>query len=759
MTQRPDPHDPSPGVSPAPGVSSAAALTTLIVAHGLAASAQSPLPSPATNAWPDAPTPLAEVLVRQREDAGYQPGAVSSPRYTEPLLNVPQTITVIPRAVIDEQGATTLSEVLRNVPGVTLLAGEGGGASNTAGDAFFMRGFDASNSIFVDGVRSQGLITRDVFNLEQVEVFKGPTGADVGRGTGAGYLNLSTKSPQLKPLYGGTLGYGSAEQKRVTVDVNQPMRLGGEGTWGQGTAARLNAMWQDGGVPGRDEVERSSWSIAPAAALGLGTSTRILLSSQHTRQENLPDYGLPGSALTGMVGTNALSAEIDRENFYGSAAFDFEEVSQDTFTARLEHDLSESSTLRNQTHFNQTDRFAVITSPGNVTATNTVARSRQANERINKILSNQTTGTASFETGPLAHSVVGGLEYLREEQDTPTVSGAGTAPAADAFQPNPHDPVTGYAPRRTGAFTEGKTDTFSLFANDTIDVVERWKLSGGLRWDAFTTEYRSVDATGVANAGTPLEASDQLLSAKAGIAFKPRPEGTVYFSYGRTLTPPGTANFNLSTNVNNANHPALEPQTSTNFELGAKWDLLDTRLSLTAALFRTLNENEITTDNTTSPPTYLYDSERRVDGVEFGATGNLTESWQVFANLSYLDATFAESANPTQDGARLQWTPSFSTSLWTTYRFPFRLTIGGGARYVSTVARQTTTTPGAVNPETPDYWVIDAMAQYEVSRHLTLRLNVYNLLDEFYPISLNNNGNRFNPGPPLSAMLTASLKF
>ncbi|MCC6232769.1 MAG: TonB-dependent siderophore receptor [Verrucomicrobiales bacterium] len=753
-----------PSLSPAPpssvGMPAAAALSTLMLARCLttAAAASTEVPA-ATGSGPGASATLPEVVVKERQDPGYQPETVFSPRYTEPLLNVPQTITVIPRAVIDEQGANSLSEVLRNVPGVTLLAGEGGGASNNAGDAFFMRGFEASNSIFVDGVRNQGLITRDVFNLEQVEVFKGPTGTDVGRGTAAGYLNLATKSPLLEALYGGTLGYGSAEQKRVTLDLNQPLRLGGADAWARGTAVRLNALWQEGGIPGRDEVERSSWALAPSVAFGLGTATRAILSTQHTRQENLPDYGLPGAALNGMVGTNALSRSIDRENFYGSAVFDFEDVSQDSVTARLEHDLSESSTLRNQTHFGRTDRFAVITSPGNVTATNTVARSRQANERLNQILSNQTTATASFDTGPLSHAVVGGFEYLREEQFTPTVTGAGTAPAADAFRPNAYDPVTGFAPQRTGAFTEGQTDTFSLFANDTLDFAEKWKLSGGLRWDAFSTEFRSVNTNGVAIAGTPLEVSDQLLSAKAGLAFKPQPNGTVYFSYGRTLTPPGTANFNLSTNLNNANNPIVEPQAASNFELGAKWDLLDSRLSLNAAIFRTINENEITTDNTTTPPTFLFDSERRVDGLEFGVAGRFTEGWQVFANLSYLDATFAESANPTQDGARLQWTPDFSASLWTTYRFPFRLTVGGGARYVSTIQRQTTTTAAAIHPEAPEYWVLDAMAQYEVSRHLTLRLNVYNLLDEFYPLSLNNNGNRFNPGPPLSAMLTASLKF
>ena len=148
---------------------------------------------------------------------------VSSPKYTQPLRDVPQTIEVIPQAVMQAQGVTTLSEALRNVPGITMQAGEGGGASNTSGDMFNMRGFNAANSLFVDGVRDDGLVSRDVFNLEQVEVFLGPTGSDVGRGTAAGYVNMQTKAPHLAPAYSGQIGFGSADQKRITLDIGAPL--------------------------------------------------------------------------------------------------------------------------------------------------------------------------------------------------------------------------------------------------------------------------------------------------------------------------------------------------------------------------------------------------------------------------------------------------------------------------------------------------------------------------------------------------------
>ena len=227
--------------------------------------------------------------------SGREAPTVSSPKYTTPLRDVPQTIALIPRATIEEQGATTLSETLRNVPGITLQAGEGGGASNTAGDMFNMRGFNASNSLFVDGVRDDGLVSRDVFNLEQVEVFMGPTGSDVGRGTAAGYVNMSTKVPHLGSSNSAMLSYGNANRARATVDFNVASSGNSDSWWGK-SALRVNALWQDGGVPGRDEVEQESRAIAPSLAFGLGTSTRLTASAQIMRQENLPDYGIPGAA-------------------------------------------------------------------------------------------------------------------------------------------------------------------------------------------------------------------------------------------------------------------------------------------------------------------------------------------------------------------------------------------------------------------------------------------------------------------------------
>ena len=383
---------------------------------------------------------------------------VSSPKYTAELVDVPQTVVVIPKAVFREQAAITLSDVLRNTPGITLLAGEGGGASNTAGDSFFMRGFDATNSIFIDGVRDQGAYSRDVFNLDQVEVSKGPSGSYTGRGNASGSVNLVTKTPFEEPLRAVGLSYGTNDHVRSTVDINQPLPEDFLG----GSAVRLNAMWQDGGVAGRDEVERDAWGIAPSFALGLGTDTRLAVAAQILRQESTPDYGLPSAALPGLAPTTPPVGHVDQNNFYGIAGVDFDDIDSDSYTARIEHDFAPGVTLRNLTRYSDNHRLAVVTVIQNPAAfdplTGLVTRARQINERINRNFTNQTNLNFEFRTGSLSHSMSTGVEYAKETQINPGRTGAGTAPPADIYQSESARPGHRLRARAHGCVHGGRDD-------------------------------------------------------------------------------------------------------------------------------------------------------------------------------------------------------------------------------------------------------------------------------------------------------------
>lgn len=697
---------------------------------------------------------LPEVVVSAETEKVYKPERLTSPKYNVPLRDVPQTITVIPKEMIQDQGAQSLSDVMRNIPGITMLAGEGGGASSTAGDTFYMRGFDATNSIFVDGVRNNGAISRDVFNLEQVEVFKGPTGSDTGRATASGYVNLGTKVPTLKEGYSASAGIGTGEaepQERFTADANLPIRIGGEDVLG-GSAFRLNGLYQQGGVPGRDFVEREQYAIAPSLAFGLNGPVRFYLYSTHVRQKNTPDYGIPANAL--MEDNVAYDPDISRSNFYGSRR-DIEEVDQDSVTARLEWDINDSFKLRNQTYYSRNERLAIITSPGNSTNGSAVTRSRQINNRINSIFSNQTNLSAEFKTGFLKHALNAGYEFTWEEQEAPTWTGAGTMAAADPYSPDPNDPVSNFNPRRNGNLGSlGETETHALYLFDTISLGDKWQINGGVRWEYYQTDYFSRTATQV----TDLSTTGDLLSWKLGVVYKPIEIGSIYASYGVTKTPPGNANFALNTTTNNASNINADPQESRNIELGTKWDLIKERLAVSAALFRTENTNEITT-NPSDPDDINRNSKRVVDGIELGLSGQVTDKWSVYAGFAYLDAKFEESANPATAGSSLQWTPKYSGSLWTTYKLTDKFTVGANVRYVGDVERQNTNNPSVTSPTNPAYWIFDAMAQYQVTEKFSLRLNLYNLADELYASSLNNNGGRATPGAPFSAMLTATYKF
>lgn len=730
----------------APTRTSVSTLTALIMAQGLAATAHGDTAADLAQAKQDDPARLDQVVVQDTKAP-----VLSSPKFTEPLRDTPQTILVIPPDVYTQQGATTLSDVLRNSPGITFAAGEGGGASSTAGDAFYLRGFDASNNIFVDGVRDVGAYSRDVFNLEQVEVAKGSAGADVGRGASSGYVNLATKVPRRESFLAASLSYGfeedtANERRRASVDINQPV----ERSPVAGTAFRLNAVWQDSGAIGRDAVDNAGWAIAPSLALGLGTPTRALLAYQHGKQDNIPDYGLPGAAFPGNLYSPPPPA-IDRTTFYGFTR-DYDRVTSDAVMARVEHDAGADVRVSNQTRFSAVDRDAVVTTPGTsptsyAPATGRLTRSRQGNKRNTDILSNQTHLVARALTGRIRHDVSAGLELARERAYSPAFTAATLAPILVALPDPQADP--GAWPGRSGATATTEIETAALYAFDTLKLGERWQLTAGIRGERYLLDYISVATTG---APTRLDADGNVLTWKTGLVYKPVPAGTLYAAFGVSEKPPGS-DFTLSSALGNQNNPDTDPQETTNAELGVKWDFFAGRLATTAAVFETENDKTVYTDPVLGP---IPAGRQTVKGFELGASGTLTQNWAVFAGFAYLDSHY-NAGTAAQAGNSLPLVPRLSGNVWTTYRLPFGLTLGGGAQYRGAANRVDT---GTTVPRTmPSFWLWNALIGYEVSPRVSLRFNVSNVFDAEYVQSYNNNGGRFAPGAPRSYLLTTNLRF
>jgi catecholate siderophore receptor len=689
---------------------------------------------------------LPAVQVQESAEGGdYKADKVSSPKFTQPLVDTPQTITVIKKEILQEQGARTLLEALRNTPGITMTLGEGGN-SNTK-DNIFMRGFDSSGSVYIDGVRDLGNFPRDMYNIEQVEIIKGPSGSEFGRGAPSGTINLATKVPRLENFVSGSGSLGTADQKRGTIDVNRIL--------GETSAIRFNAMVQDSGVPGRDYVRNKGVSFAPSLALGLNTPTRTFLSYEHVEQDNRPDGGVTTLGLPNYT-TIAGQARASRENYYGSLS-DFEKVDGDVLTARIEHDLAAGTTLRNTTRVARVRHDLMLFAPGAATAGNpiTVSRSRQTKWQENELFTNQTNLTTTFKTGAYEHTLSTGVELIQERQHNRAYSTVAGIPAANAYSPDPSQLTTAYTTLGfSGVQDRDRVTTLGLYAFDTLKLNDQWLLNGGLRLDKYKVVNKDIAANG---AVTEITDSDSIVSWKLGAVYKPAANGSIYGSFSTSQQPPGGSNFSLNATATNINNPNLDPQKATNLEFGTKWDLLDNRLAVTGAIYRSENKNEIAATGTL-PGEVIQLGKKTVNGIELGLVGEITKAWSVSAGIAKMNTKLAQS-NTAAQGATLQWSPDLSFTSWTTYRLGHGITLGGGARYMSSVARQTTNTPAANMPEMPSYWVFDAMASYEVSKNVSLQLNVYNLADKFYLATINNNGNRYTPGAPRSALVTANFKF
>ena len=663
----------------------------------------------------------------------------SSPKYLEPLRDIPQTITVIPQALIEEQGATTLRDVLRNVTGISIQAGEGGGG--LPGDNLTIRGFAARNDIFVDGVRDFGAYTRDAFNIEQVEVAKGPASLYGGRGSTGGSLNLSSKTPHLAASRFATFGVGNEELSRATLDLNQPI----EGI--DGAAFRANLMWTQGDTPGRDAVGGERWGVAPSVAFGLGTPARVTLSYSHLDQDHVPDYGLPWVPPTNVPLAEHADqpAPVDFDNFSGLTDRDYEKTVTRLATAEVERDLGDSVTLRSLARYGRSERDSIITAPRFASNDSTVLnRQLQSRDLEDTIAILQNDLAATFETGGAGHALVAGVEVARETSENFLRTGP-AAPQADLFNPDPEQPYLGPI-TRTGARTEGTADTGAVYVSDTVKLGERWQLTGGLRWDRFDMAFDSVDAAGVT---TPFERTDEVVSWRAGAVYKPRPEGSLYLGAGTSFNPSAEAATGLSLSASTV---VLEPEESRGYEIGTKWDLLGSRLGLSAAAFRTEKTNARTPGILPGDPPTVLQGEQRVDGVELGVSGALGRRWQAFLGYTWMDSEVLESNNPAEVGQELANTPEHSASLWTTYRLRSDLEVGGGAQYVGERFNNNTGTRVA-----PDYLLFDAMAAYDLNERLTLRLNVSNLTDEQYIDRV--GGGHFIPGAGRSVALTTALKF
>ena len=676
--------------------------------------------------------------VKAEQAPGLKVNQSANSKFVAPLLDTPKSVSVISKQLIEDTQVTTLSDALRTVPGITLGAGEGG---NPNGDRPFIRGYNSESSMYVDGVRNATSQNREMFAVEQVEVTKGSASAMGGAGTTGGSINMISKVAKAGDFLEGSVAGGTDNYQRITLDGNKD--------FGNGIAARVAVMGHHNEKAGqKNGAEYKRAGIAPSIVFGLDTPTRATLSYYYLKSDDTPDSGVPYKYDAAKKATIGKPVDVKQGIYYGLLSRDFQKQENQIGTIKLEHDLTDNLTLSNTAVYSTAKNDYLWTQPddskGNVLNDKVW---RRINSRITdtNIFTDQLALTGKFNTGAFKHSFNIGAEYSDQKSDKGnyltsypgypgTTTGGFNSDCAinDAWctsltNPDSRNQWLGSSAANKN-LTTTTTETTSVYLLDNIEFSPQWLLDLGLRWDKFDTK-QTTNAT-----GDSIENNTDFLTYQAGLIFKPVENGSIYASYATSANPVGVDGGDGSEAIGQA-YMDLDPEESRTFEIGTKWDVLNERLSLTAAVFRTEKQN---TRIQLDAATYTNGGETQVDGLELGVNGQITDKWAVSAGYTYLDS---ETVNPgpscnrqgvcTPDnpakGKQMQNVPKNSATLWTTYAVTPALTLGAGA-----VAMDKVYGDAANTKWVPGYVRYDAMARYNVNENVDLQLNVNNLSDERY---------------------------
>jgi catecholate siderophore receptor len=748
-----------------------AILGALVAPSAMAQQPPAPVadpPTPLTENKPADPTgapatmqPVTVTGSRPSEDFQVTKGSINRLGAGN-LMDVPQTVVVINKALMESQGVTNLENAVRNVPGVTIGAAEGGSIGNNIN----LNGFSARTDLYLDGMRDRGQYYRDVFALEQVEVLMGPSSMLFGRGSTGGVINQVMKKPTLKQATELSVSGTTNGLARTTADVNVP--------FDETSAARVSMMFQAGKTSTVDMTNALDFGLAPSVKLGIGTPTEVTFSAVLQHRKDQVFYGVPP--------LNGYPLNVPRNTAYG---FNDDYTEQDVVAlgATVDHRLNEHINLRNQTAFTWVNTSVRETS-GN--AVGTIAangafvlapvgpggtrysgaplsslwvRQQSRDRNINDItLENQSELTARFQTGSIGHTLLGGVDLTYESYSNEAFTRSGTCnnralgtsfvgcvPAGFTMGAG----TPGTVPEIPGNYASSQAWSAGIYANDTVQVIPQLKLVGGLRWDVYSAQIgNSINSANTAgNTTVPyFTQTDYFTSVRAGVIFEPKPWQSYYFSYSTSFNP------SLEQLTSTTGASQLPPESNAGFEVGAKYELLKGNLSLNGALFQITKQNARTAnpDGTFSPTGSV-----RVQGARVGFAGRITPEWQVFGGYAYLDGRILSgvTGGVSTDGNVPLNTPQDSANLWTTYTIKETYEIGGGVFYVGQRYANNNNTVVV-----PAYARVDLTAAYKQPTY-DVRLNVYNLFDTVnYEQVIASDGGRAVPGAGTTAMLTLNYR-
>ena len=688
------------------GMSKALAFSFALASHAVAAEPKQ-----------DEPINLPPVVVEDQSSPYIVPQSSLS-KFPEPLIDIPQSITIVPEKLLEEQAGTTLRDALRNVPGITATAGEGGGAQ---GDVFTLRGFNARNDMYIDGVRDSGSYFRDSFNFDSVEVLKGPSSTYFGRGSTGGVINQVSKTPRLDSSYNGDFTAGGNMYLRGTIDVNQPIPQ-----LLPNAAFRINLMAHRDDVVERDKIEVKRFGLAPSIAFGLGTPTQVTLSYLLQHEDNIPDYGFPY--------LNGRPLRTDRSNFYGLSKDDNEDTTVNIGTLRVNHQFNDMFSLHNTLRYSNVDRESAVTNP--TAAPPNLNRVRPQRDTQESILSNQTDLTAKFSTYGLNHTVTTGLEVARETFDL--IRWASVGPNTTINNPNDSQPPS---PKTLAAKSDTSALSFGIYAADQIKLNQYFDLVGGVRWDYFDAQVKDDFIN------DKRKQIDREWSYRGGLVFHPTDWQSYYFSYGTSFNP-SAEGVALTVATNNT-----PPEKNEIFEVGAKLNFFGGALSFQGAVFRIDKKNARTPNPIDPLGPNVVTGKQRSQGFEIGLTGRLLPGLNVFSGYTFLDTEILkDNTIPSNVGNQIQNVPKNSANVWITYDFLEKWQIGGGPSYVDSRYSNNANTnrvPGFVK------W--DSTVAYQITKNIQFRVNAINLTNQLYFDSI--SGSKAIPAAGRTFLAGANFKF
>jgi catecholate siderophore receptor len=693
---------------------------------GGAVAAPAPAPAPALPPEQKGSNPYAN------PEAPYKVEKSASGKLTEPLVNTPRTVTVTPKEVIEDQGARDLRDLARSTPGLTIGSAEGG---NSYG-AFAIRGFKASNDIFVDSIRNPGNVIPDVFSVQQIEIYKGPSGGIAGRSTIGGAVNIISKQPDFRSsFYEVTTTLGTDHMFRTTLDANQKVT--------PDFAFRANLMYDHHGIAGRDITESERWGGLLSATARLSESVTVTLDYYRYRNNAIPDRGVPARDVDNVPVTEL---GISRKTWVGMLGLDFFKEEADIVTGVVVAKLAQGVTLTNRSRAGKSRLDYVATSMEGYPDVHHPNRDQAAG-----IYANQTEVNFRFNTGPFHHNFVAGVEVTRETIDrfgyNVTNRFDAQTPSQPGFPPRLF-PIHLYNPAFTdvilgkGKVYDATIDTIGTYLTDTVHLSKQWIVNAGIRFDDFGRDQvggPGINPPGSTAANTAIATNTasvqaDLLSWNVGLVYKPIPIASFYVAYATSQSPIGSELDSTGAQYNgiSATLVSVPPQQARAVEVGTKWEVFDKRLLATAALFQTDVDHARTNDNVTpTNATNAFAGAYRVRGIEVTAVGNITKAWSVFGGLVLLDTEVLKSSTPQDMGRRLANIPLTQFSLLSRYQLTDQLAVAGSATHGGEIYGGHLAA-NAFNNHTVDWWRFDAFAEYKLTKNIELKVSGLNLTNELY---------------------------